>query len=360
MITSAVWATPNAIFVARERMRHPSAVITISKVVAVLVGLAFVSRGLGIQWIACVFLLEGVLNVVIGLPLLTRVLGYRVRVALDPALCRRLLRDAAPFALTLALGLIYFKVDVVMLSAMKGSGAVGWYSAAFRLLEGLVYLSAAFVATMFPTLSRLKATSVEQLRSTTRRATDVVVGFSLPAAVALAMLSGPVIHLLYGDGYAESVPVLRWIGVSLFFVFLSNFLGSVLNAVDWQNACFWVTLAGVAVNVSLNLALIPRFSQVGAAVATAVTQTAVSALLLGLVLRFVKPGVDAARLAKIVFATAVMAAVLLALRGSGLAVRVPAGAAAYLLTLAATRILTAEERRGVRAAVAGASGPTDA
>jgi O-antigen/teichoic acid export membrane protein len=323
----------------------------VSKVLAVLVGLLLVSRGLGVLAMACVFLLEGVLNVAIGTPLITRLLGYRVRVALDPAVCRRLLREAAPFALTLALGLIYFKVDVVMLSAMKGSEAVGWYSAAFRLLEGLVYLSAAFVSTMFPTLSRLQETSVESLRSTTRRATDLVVAFSLPAAVALVMLSGPIIDLLYGEGYAESVPALHWIGASLFFVFVNNFLASVLGAVDRQKACFWVTLAGVVLNISLNLALIPRLAHVGAAVATAITQIAVTALLFALVLRVVRPGIDAARLAKILLATTVMAAVLFALRDSGLAVRVPAAAVAYVLTLAATRILTAEERRRVRAAM---------
>lgn len=355
MVTSAVWATPNAVFVARERMGTPSLVITVSKVVALAVGLLLVARGAGILALAAVFLLEGVLNVAIGTPLLTRVLGVRVRVALDPVLCRRLLREAAPFALTLALGLLYFKLDVVMLSAMKGSEAVGWYSAAFRLLEGLVYLSAAFVATMFPVLSRLRTTSEEQLRSTTRRAVEVVVGIALPMAVALVVLAAPIIRILYGDGYAASEPVLRWIGASLFFVFAGNFLASVLNAVDRQKACFWVTLAGVGLNVSLNLALIPRMAESGAAVATAVTQAVIAASLFILVQCTVRPGVDAARLAKIGLGTAAMAGTLVALSGSGPIVRVPAGTAAYFAVLAGLGVLTKDERRRIRTALSGAA-----
>ncbi|MGQ0723479.1 MAG: flippase [Candidatus Eiseniibacteriota bacterium] len=355
MVTSAVWAAPNSVFVARERMGHPSVVITISKLVALGVGLVLVSRGAGLLAVASVFLLEGVLNLAVGIPLLTRVLGVRVRVALDPALCRRLLREAAPFALTLAFGLLYFKLDVVMLSAMKGSEAVGRYSAAFRLLEGLVYLSAAFVGTMFPVLSRLHATSEEQLRSTTRRALDAVVAFALPAAVALMMLAAPIIRILYGPDYAGSVPVLRWIGAALVFVFAGNLLASVLSAVDRQKDCLRVTVAGVALNLALNLALIPRLAELGAAVATTVTQAMVAAAMFALVQRHVRPGVDAVRQAKIFLATAALAATLFALLQSGFLLAVVAGTVAYLAVLAGTRVLTAEERRQVRAAVSGAA-----
>jgi O-antigen/teichoic acid export membrane protein len=319
------------------------------------VGLLLVARGAGLLAMASVFLLEGVLNVALGLPLLTRVLGVRVRVALDAALCRRLLREAAPFTLTLALGLLTFKLDVVMLSAMKGSEAVGRYSAAFRLLEGLVYLSAAFVGTMFPVLSRLKTTSEQQLRSATRHAIDVVLAFALPGAVALALLAEPIIRILYGESYAASVPVLRWIGASLLFVFAGNFLAAVLSAVDRQKACFQVALAAVALNLVLNLALIPRLAETGAAVAAAVTQASSALLLALLVRRHVRPGVDAARVAKIGLATAAMAASLVALRSGGFAVQALVGTAVYFVALAATRVLTAEERRRVRAALSGAS-----
>jgi O-antigen/teichoic acid export membrane protein len=355
MVTSAVWAAPNSVFVARERMGHPALVITISKLVALGVGLVLVARGAGLLAVAAVFLLEGVLNVAIGMPLLTRVLGVRVRVAFDSALCRRLLREAAPFALTLAFGLLTFKLDVVMLSAMKGAEAVGWYSAAFRLLEGLVYLSAAFVGTMFPVLSRLHATSEEQLRSTTRRALDAVVAFALPAAVALIVLAAPIIHILYGPDYAESVPVLRWIGAALVFVFAGNFLASVLSAVDRQKACLLVTMAGVALNLALNVALIPRLAELGAAVATTVTQALVAAAMFALVQRTVRPGVDAARLEKIALGTAAMAGTLVALSGSGLIVRVPAGTAAYFAVLAGLGVLTKDERRRIRTALSGAA-----
>jgi O-antigen/teichoic acid export membrane protein len=272
-------------------------------------------------------------------------------VGLDREFCRRLLREAFPFVLTMALGLVYFKVDVLMLSVMKGSEAVGQYSAAFRLMEGLLYLSAAYAAALFPTLSRLKSTSGERLRPAVHRATDAVAAVALPAAVALAMLAGPIIHFLYGAEYAASVPALRWIGAALFFVFVSHFLGSVLGAVDRQGLTARATLVGVVINVSLNLWLIPRMAHVGAAVATLATQAAVTGVLAVLVHRAIGPRPGGARALKIVLATGAMAAVLHLSRGAGLAVQVPAGAAVYLAALAALRVLSPEEIARLRSDV---------
>lgn len=357
MLTAASAAIPNSLFVARERMIPPAVIQTVAKVLAVAAGLLLVRRGVGLTGIALVFLLEGILHTTIGFAGAARILGLHVRVRLDRAFCRRLLRESAPFAFTLALGLVYFKVDVVMLSIMKGNVAVGRYSAAFRLLEGLVYLSAAFAGALFPTLARLKTTSTEQLRVTTHRAVDAVTAIALPAAVAIAMLAGPIIQLLYGPEYAESVPALRWIGGALFFVFAANFLGSVLGAVDLQGWTFRATLVGVVLNVSLNLWLIPRMAHVGAAIATLATQAAVTVVLAVLVHRAVGPRREAARAVKIVAATAAMAAVLLLLRGKGLAVLVPAGLVTYGLVLAVTRVLSAAEIARLRSDVSGA-GPS--
>jgi O-antigen/teichoic acid export membrane protein len=350
-VTAALWAVPNSLFVARERMLPPAVIQTAAKIAAMAVGLWLIARGAGLPALAAVFVLEGVIQVTAGYTAAARLLGLPVRVAMDRDFCRRLFRDSAPFVLTLALGLIYFKVDVLMLSVMKGSVAVGRYSAAFRLLEGLVYLAAAYAGALFPTIARLKTESPERLRVAAHRATDVVVAAALPAAVALAMLAEPVMHLLYGAEFAESVAALRWIGAALVFVFVSNFLGSVLGAVDRQGWTFRATVVGVVINVTLNLWLIPRLAHVGAAAATLVTQAAVTAVLVVLVRRAVGPRPAGLRVVRIALATALMAIVLHLLRESGLAVLVPAGAAAYLVGIAVTRVLHAHEVDCLRAAI---------
>jgi len=351
MPTAAVWALVNSLFVARERMFPPAVIQTAAKVLALAVGLAVVRGGGGLLALASVFLLEGVLQVTLGLTAVARRLRLRLRVALDREFCRKLFRDSLPFALTFALGLIYFKVDVVMLSALKGSVAVGRYSAAFRLMEGLVYLSAAYSGALFPTLARLKGSPGDALRATTHRGFVVVVAIAAPLAVALAMLAEPVVRILYGPGFAESVPALRWIGGALFFVFLSNFLSAALGAVDLQGWVVRTTLVGVGLNVGLNLWLIPRLAHVGAAMATLFTEAAVTGLLAVLVHRAVGSCPETVRLAKVLVCTAAMAVTLHGFRGAGIVVQGVAGAGAYALGLVVTRFLSAREIARLRADV---------
>ena len=237
-----------------------------------------------------------------------------------------------------------------MLSAMKGSQFVGWYSAAYRILEGLVYISIAFVSTVFPTLSRLKVADEHTLRTTVQRATEFVIAFALPIALAIVFLASDIIALLYGEPYAPSTAALRWIGAALLFVFVNGFLGSVLEAIDRQHLHFRGRLVAVLVNVALNIFLIPRLAHVGAAIATLVTEATLSVCLGVLVARHVRPRLLAARLGKIGAAAVLLVATLGLLRGQSFWLALLGGAAVYLGVLAAMRVLTPEETANIRKA----------
>jgi O-antigen/teichoic acid export membrane protein len=54
---------------------------------------------------------------------------------IDFGLWRHLLKECLPLALSSILVIIYYQIDVIMLSMMKGDDAVGIYSAAYRLCE---------------------------------------------------------------------------------------------------------------------------------------------------------------------------------------------------------------------------------
>ncbi|HMB68643.1 MAG TPA: oligosaccharide flippase family protein, partial [bacterium] len=90
MLTAALWAVPNSLFVAHERMVPPAVIQTVVKIVAVSVGLWMVARGAGLMGLALVFALEGVLLVAAGYTGVARLLRLPVRVALDAEFCRGL------------------------------------------------------------------------------------------------------------------------------------------------------------------------------------------------------------------------------------------------------------------------------
>jgi O-antigen/teichoic acid export membrane protein len=77
-----------------------------------------------------------------------------------------------------------------------------------------------------------------------------------------------VIALLYGQGFAESGPLLEWLSLSLALIFFSSAVGQPLNAWGLQQQFFRITLVGAVVNVALNFVLIPRLGVWGGVATT--------------------------------------------------------------------------------------------
>lgn len=348
---AGVYATSGSYFFGRERMEYPSVIMVGGKVLSIVIGLMIVRLGGGIAWIALVFLLEPLLNVALSIPILSREFGVRFRPAFRPSTYVLLIREAAPFVLTLAVGIAFFRIDVVMLSAMQGARQVGWYSAGYRLLEGLVYLPAALISTLFPVISKLKSSSDANLVPAVSRAWEFMISLALPTAVTLILLSDGIVSLLFGDQFLETVPVLRLIGAALFFVFINNLLGTVLGAVDRQFAHFYCSLAGLAVNVAINLLWIPRYAHIGAAGATLLTQGLLCATLALLVHRFTGASPGGVRLAKIGISGLCMSAVCLAAKGVSWPGALISAWVVYLAGLLLLKAVTPRERELVLKAI---------
>lgn len=82
----------------------------------------------------------------------------------DSTFVPRLLRQGVPFALAGLFVSMYYRMDTVMLSLMKGDVVVGWYNAAFGLVESLLFVSTAICTALFPVLSRLYGDSRESFQ----------------------------------------------------------------------------------------------------------------------------------------------------------------------------------------------------
>ena len=66
-----------------------------------------------------------------------------------------LLRISLPLGATYIVNYLYFRLDVVLLSILKGEEEVGVYGLAYRVLEGLMVLPAYFMFALFPEIARL-------------------------------------------------------------------------------------------------------------------------------------------------------------------------------------------------------------
>lgn len=212
---------------------------------------------------------------VVALVLVT-VMGRRgpslSRLQLSADRAKSLLKDSWPLILSSIAITMYMKIDQIMLGQMIGDEAVGIYGAAVRVSEVWYFIPMAIVASVFPAILEAKKRSLTEYYARLQKLYDLMVLISVAVALPMTFLSGPIIGLLFGEAYSGAGTLLAihiWASV---FVFLGVASGKYFLAENWQILSFQRTALGAIVNVALNFLLIPKYSTVGASIATVLSQ----------------------------------------------------------------------------------------
>jgi PST family polysaccharide transporter len=185
---------------------------------------------------------------------------------------RALAGSLAPYAAAFVATTIYYKMDVLLLTHWRAPAEVGVYAAAYRFLDVGQALALAVAGALAPRLAR----AGEEQARTALRAVRLALLCTLPLAAALALLRAPVVAALYGDGYAAASPVLGVLALALVPIVVDMVALSALSAAGAAGTAAWLYLGGAALNVRLNMLLIPARGASGAALATLLTETALA------------------------------------------------------------------------------------
>jgi polysaccharide transporter, PST family len=184
----------------------------------------------------------------------------------------QLLRQSWPIMLTGMAIVIYMRIDMIMLKLMQGDSAVGIYATATRVSEVWYFIPMAIVSSVAPAIIRAKDYASPRIYyARIARLFSLMSFLAIVIGSGVAICSHWIITGLYSDEFRAAAPVLAvhvWASV---FVFLGLAQGPWNMAENLLKLGFYRTLAGAAVNVLLNLILIPRFSALGAAIATVVS-----------------------------------------------------------------------------------------
>ncbi|MEA1894778.1 MAG: flippase [Euryarchaeota archaeon] len=200
------------------------------------------------------------------------------KLEIDIGLCKHLLKESLPIALSSVTLVIYFNTDVVMLSIIQGDSAVGIYYAAHKLVEPLNFIPYALVLSLFPIMSEFFKSSREKLTTMYQLGFKYILVIMLPLVVCVAVLSDEIIFMLYGGQFTASVQVLGILIWVLMFSSLSMLIGNFLISIEKQTLHMYSMLIGTLVNVVFNFLLIPVFSYTGAAIVTLATNIVIFAV----------------------------------------------------------------------------------
>lgn len=181
------------------------------------------------------------------------------------------LQKSIPFGLAGMLGLIYNRVDAVMVERLLGEAEAGQYGIAYQVLLGLLIVPTVWVmGAMLPRLSRFAQDHNRVFFShLLRRGGIGLLGFSVGVAVAGMLSAHLFIPLLTGDGgFEPAVDALR----ILYWVFPLNcahlLLTAVFVATNRQRFMPGVLLVVTVFNIAANWKFIPQYGISGAATVT--------------------------------------------------------------------------------------------
>jgi O-antigen/teichoic acid export membrane protein len=334
-----------AVFRALEEMEVNAAGFVLHKMVFLVLALlgARLDSGL-LGMCAAAFLANGFLWAYYLAVLEVR--HFHPRLQVDLALWWELLRDSMPLGVTVVLRRISLHVDVLILTFFGMTAAAGYFSAAYKLIQALTLIPFSVAQVLLPVFSRMARSDDRVFREAIERTFKFLLFLAIPLTLGLGLLASPIVNLVYGPSFGPAAMPLTIMSVSLLFLFPTSLYLFVFTAMGAQRLYTIGTVVYVAVNIVVDVALIPALAQVGASIGTLAAEVVLFAASLYFLRRLDKP-LQLARLTwRPLLAGAAMGAVLLGLREAGLAmiaVGAVAGMALYVAALLALRAVSPTE-----------------
>jgi O-antigen/teichoic acid export membrane protein len=237
----------------------------------------------------------GVASTALGAVLIRR--SMPLLPAFDRAVWRPLLRRTLPYSLAAAVGAVYFRLAILIISHVSSAQQTGYYAASFRIIEVLFVLPQLLVGSTLPIFARAARDDRGRLDYALGRTFDVCLLLGL--AVGLSLITGAsfIISVIAGPKFGPSVDVLRIQGFALIATFVGALLGYALLSLGRYREVLLINLSVLLASGVLTGLLASRFGALGAAIATTAVEVLYTGMLATAVLRAgTRPQVSFARI----------------------------------------------------------------
>lgn len=183
-----------------------------------------------------------------------------------------ILKGSIPFGILAIHGMLYFKIDTLLLSYIRGSVETGLYGAVYRFLESIIFIPSAFSAASFPVLANLHHTSPHELKRVYFKSLKALGGLSIVILLGFVLVL-PVIIRMFLQEFIPAIPVLYILSLTIPFMFLHAAGVQVIMSTDkYIKAVFTLSLVTLGFNVLLNLLLLPKYGYIAAAWVTVLSE----------------------------------------------------------------------------------------
>ena len=195
--------------------------------------------------------------------------------ALNNMSLKYILSISLPMLMTSTMTFAISQTGLLMLGMFRSEVDVGYYSIAVKLATLTTFVLSAINTMAAPKFSELfHSGNMAELFYVAQKSTKLIFWTTSPILTGLLLSGKPILKIVFGPEFTEAYGPMVLLVIGQFVNSISGSTGYFLNMTGNQKIFRNIILGAAAVNVGLNLVLIPSFGILGAAFSSMVSVAA--------------------------------------------------------------------------------------
>jgi O-antigen/teichoic acid export membrane protein len=203
-----------------------------------------------------------------------------IEIKIDLQLCKSAIKESIPFAIISVFEIIYHWMDTIMLSVIKGNMVVGYYNAAYRIVFITLFIPSAVNLAIYPVMSRYYFSARNNYKIIFLKYLKYMSIIGIFIGCCITLHADKIILLIFGNDYHASIGVLKILIWSSVLIYINGAFVLLFQSSNKQKTI--TKAAGIAAfaNCILNIILIPKYSYIGASIATVLSELIIFILMI--------------------------------------------------------------------------------
>ncbi len=197
---------------------------------------------------------------------------FKIRLDFDLTYWKKIFDTSWPLAITIALTLVYFRTDTLIMSFFRPQAEVGLYGAPYKVLEILIQFPYLFLGLMLPILTKFYTLNRKLFDLTLQTSFNFLIILTLPMITGVMILGQKIMILIAGPEFAVSGQLLSILIVAVGAIYLGALFGYTIVACGLQKKMIPFYIFDAVLSLALYLILIPIYTYWAAAYLTIMTE----------------------------------------------------------------------------------------
>lgn len=258
VVPQSLSLTIDAIFVSMQKLQFSAIAMLFLNLSTALLGVFLVRGGLGPTGAVAAFA-TGQLFYLLMLLFLGTMKKIPFIAEIKISVFKEIAKGSLPYGILAVLGLLYFRIDILFLTYIKGNFAAGIYGAAYKFLEAVVFIPSALGTALFPVVARLHEVNAKDIRSLYFKSIAIMLVLGVVLLSLYLTVLPPIIRVILPN-YIASISAIKILAFAIPFIFIHVPGAQILLATDkYLKPILWLSVITLSFNIVLNLIFIPSF-----------------------------------------------------------------------------------------------------